>query len=413
MKTVLGIGVIGMGWMGQVHSRAYAAVGDRFHDREVAARLVICADDVEERAEESRARFGFEQCATNWRAVIDHDEVDVVIIAAPNFMHRSMCLAAAAAGKHVFCEKPVGRTPEETEEIVHAVQRAGVMSFTGFNYRWAPMVQHAHNLITRGSLGELTHYRGRFFSMYGSNPLGVLSWRFEAERGGAGVLGDLMPHVVDMAHFLVGPIRRVFSHQHTFISERPLPVPGRGTHFSLGHPGDPTAPVTNEDYVSTLVEFENGVQGTLESCRAIFGPKCEMAFEVNGTEGAANWNFERLNELNLYSPMRESLDDGYANDGYTTLFGGPHYPYHGRFNPGDGIGIGYEDLKVIEAYNFLASIADGQPRSPSFEDALALARVQQAMQRSWQSGQWEMVEPARRAEGGSALKRPIRELVAV
>ena len=397
MKSVLGIGVIGMGWMGQVHSRAYAAVGDRFYDQEIAARLVICADDTEERAEEARARFGFEQCATNWRAVIDHDEVDVVIIAAPNFLHHTMCLAAAEAGKHVFCEKPVGRSPEETEEIVRAVQRAGVMSFTGFNYRWAPMVQHAHNLIARGDLGELTHYRGRFFSMYGSNPMGTLSWRFEADKGGSGVLGDLMPHVIDMAHFQVGPIRRVFSHHHTFITERPLPVPGRGTHFSLGQPGDATGPVTNEDYVSALVEFENGVQGTLQACRAIFGPKCEMAFEVNGTEGAANWNFERMNELNVYTPVHEPLDHGYTNNGYATLFGGPQYPYHGRFNPGDGIGMGYEDLKVIEAYNFLASIVEGAQRSPSFDDLLAAARVQRAMQASWQSGLWEAVTPVQSA----------------
>jgi len=176
------------------------------------------------------------------------------------------------------------------------------------------------------------------------------------------------------------------SHRHTFIRERPLPIPGQGTHFSLGKPGDPTGPVENEDYVSALVEFENGVQGSFEACRAIFGPKCEMSFEVNGTAGAAKWNFERMNELELYLPDPEGL-----HDGYTTLLGGPKYPGHARFNPGDGIGIGYEDLKVFEAFNFLMSVAEGVQRAPSFADALRLAQVQAAMMRSWESGAWEEI----------------------
>jgi predicted dehydrogenase len=349
---------------------------------------VICADDVETRAKEAQARFGFEEATTDWTAVVDHPDVQVVNIAAPNFLHLEMVRAATAAGKHVFCEKPVGRTPDETAEIERLAREAGVMSFVGFNYRWAPMVQHCKQLIDEGKLGTLTHYRGRFFSMYGSNPYGLLTWRFKQDQAGMGVLGDIMSHVVDMAHMIVGPIKRVVSNRHTFIRERPLPIPGQGTHFSLGKPGDPTGPVENEDYVGTLVEFENGAQGSFETCRAIFGPKCEMAFEVNGTAGAAKWNFERMNELELYLPGEDQV-----HDGYTTLLGGPKYPFHGRFNPGDGIGVGYEDLKVIEAYQFLQSIVDGKQRAPSFADALALARVQAAMIRSWESGQWEDVSP--------------------
>ena len=167
-------------------------------------------------------------------------------------------------------------------------------------------------------------------------------------------------------------------------------MPGQGTHFSVGKPGDPTGPVTNEDYVSALVEFENGVQGTFETCRAIFGPKCEMAFEVNGTQGAAKWNFERMNELELYLPG----DDG-IHDGYTRLLGGPRYPDHGRFNPGDGIGWAMRISRPIEAYEFLRSIVDGVQRSPSFADALNLANVQAAMMRSWNSDSWETVPDLR------------------
>ncbi|GIV78412.1 MAG: oxidoreductase [Litorilinea sp.] len=394
MTHQIGIGVIGMGWMGMVHSRAYRQVADRFYESGIRPRLVICADEAEERTRRAQETLGFEQITTDWREVVEHPAVQVVNIAAPNYLHLEMVRAAAAAGKHIFCEKPVGRTPEETAEIEYLARKAGVLSFVGFNYRWAPMVQYTHQLIQEGQLGRLTHYRGRFFSMYGSNPYGLLTWRFDREQAGLGVLGDIMSHVVDMAHMLAGPIRRVVSRRHTFITERPLPRPAAGgTHFAVGQPDDPKGPVTNEDYVSALVEFENGAQGTLESCRVIFGPKCEMAFELNGTRGAARWNFERMNELELYLP-----EGTQAHDGYTRLLAGPGFPFHGRFNPGDGIGIGYEDLKAIEAYQFLQAVVEGTPRPPGFREALQLASVQAAMVRSWESGTWEEVVSLERQE---------------
>ncbi len=387
MTHTLGIGIIGMGWMGSAHARAYRNLPDRFYDSGIRPRLVICADEVSARAQQAQEIHGFAESTTDWRRVIEHPQVQVVNITSPNYLHLEMVRAATAAGKHVFCEKPVGRSPRETAEIEQLARQAGVFSFVGFNYRWAPMVQYAKQLIDEGRLGRLTHYRGRFFAMYGSNPLGLLTWRFKEEQAGLGVLGDIMSHVIDMAHMLCGPIRRVVGNRHTFIPERPLPIPGQGTHFSLGQPGDPTGAVENEDYAGALVQFENGVQGSLESCRAIFGPKCEMAFEINGTAGAIRWNFERMNELELYLP-----DQANTHDGYTNLIGGPAFPFHGRFNPGDGIGIGYEDLKCIEAYQFLQSIVDGQQREPSFASALALANVQSAMIRSWASETWEVVD---------------------
>lgn len=392
MSYPIGIGVIGMGWMGQAHSRAYRNVADRFYDSGIRPRLVICADDVATRAQQSQEALGFAHATTDWHEVINHPEVQVVNVASPNYLHLEMVRAATAAGKHVFCEKPVGRTPAETAEIEALARRAGVMSFVGFNYRWAPMVQYAKQLIDEGRLGQLTHYRGRFFSMYGSNPLGMLTWRFKNEYAGSGVLGDIMSHVIDMAHMLAGPIERLVANRHTFITERPLPIPGKGTHFSLGQPGDPTGPVENEDYASALVHFANGAQGSFETCRAIFGPKCEMSFEVNGTQGALKWNFERMNELEVYLPGENG-----DHDGYTNLLGGPRYSLHGRFNPGDGIGMGYEDLKCIEAYQFLQSIVEGKQREPSFASALALANVQETMIRSWQSGGWETVGQIRKA----------------
>src|SRR5262249_14990632 len=219
-----------------------------------------------------------------------------------------------------------------------------------------------------------------------SNPRAVLSWRFQKELAGLGACGDLMSHVVDMAHLIAGPIQRVVGMRHTFIPERPLATVGRGTHFTVSTEG-PTAKVTNEDYTGALVEFVNGVRGTLEVCRVINGPKCEMAFEANGTRGALRWDFERMNELEL------SLSGGEgSSQGYTRVLSGPEHPFHAHFNPAPGTGLGYDDLKVIEAYHFLQSISHGQLGSPSFSEALAVANVQAAIIRTWETGAWENVQ---------------------
>ena len=385
--TELGIGVIGMGWMGQVHARSYSLARQRFPDGGVSARLVICSDNIAQRAETARDLLGFELATTRWQDVIEHPAVQIVSIATPNHLHVEIAEAAAAAGKHIFCEKPVGRTPRETAQIESIARRAAVLSFVGFNYRWAPLVIQAKKLISEGTLGELTQYRGRFFSMYGSDPMGLLSWRFDREIAGYGVLGDIMAHVTDMALHLGGGVKRLVSNAHTFIAERPLPIPGKGTHYSRGAPDDPKGPVTNEDYVGALLEFENGARGSVEVSRSIFGPKNQMAFELNGTKGAISWDFERMNELQLYLPDADS-----GHDGYTRLVGGDQYPYHGNFNPGEGSGLGYEDMKVIEAFNFLQSAASGKQRAPGLAEALAVAEVHEAMIRSWESGAWEDVK---------------------
>jgi predicted dehydrogenase len=390
MAHRIGIGVIGMGWMGTVHSQSYQQIPYHFEESGIEPRLIICADDVEARANKARKICNFEQATTDWKAVIAHPEVQVVNITAPNNLHVEIATAAANAGKHIMCEKPVGRNPEETAEIEAVARKAGVLSFVGFNYRWAPLVQYTRQLIQDGRLGTLTHYRGRFFSMYGSNPHSVLSWRFQSEVAGLGTLGDLMSHAADMAHMLVGPIKRVVANRETYIHQRPLAVPGEGTHFSTRTDG-PFADVTNEDYVGALVQFENGVHGSLESCRVIFGPKCEMAFEINGTKGAVSWNFERMNELHVYTP-----DGDGTHDGYVRIFTNPEHPFHAAFNPASAAALSYNDLKIIEAYMFLKSVVEGKQVEPGFASALAVAEFQNAVQRSWQSGKWEEVDSLRK-----------------
>jgi predicted dehydrogenase len=383
--TEIGIGVIGFGWMGQAHTRAYRDIPVYFPDSGIRPRLVAVADNVPSRLELAKENFGFANGTADWRELIARDDIDVVDITAPNALHQELVEAAAAAGKHIACEKPVGIAPEATAAIEAAGRRAGVTSGCGYNYRWAPLVQYTRQLIADGRLGDLTHYRGRFFSMYGRDRLGFLSWRFLQEEAGYGALSDIMSHAIDMAQFLCGPIRRVVAVKETFVQERPIPVPGSGTHYDRGKPGDPTGPVTNEDYVGALVEFESGVRGTLEADRSIFGPQSSMAFELNGSKGAAAWDHERLNQLQLYLPEEQ------PTDGFIEVLAGDAFPNQGHIVPGGGNSLGYEDLKLIEAFEFLQSVEAGRQHHPGFTDALANASVAAAMVRSWASERWEDV----------------------
>lgn len=385
MSTEIGIAVIGFGWMGQAHSRSYRNIPVYFPEANLHPRLITIADTVQERLDLAVNNFGFEQGTTDWRTILDDPRVDVIDITAPNSMHQELAEAAAAAGKHIFCEKPVGISHEATAAIEYAARKADAITGCGFNYRWAPLVQHTQQLIADGRFGDLTHYRGKFFSMYGRDRLGLLTWRFLQEEAGYGVLLDIMSHSIDMAHYLAGPIKRLVAVKDTFIKERPLPKPGEGTHYDRGAPDDPKGAVTNEDYVGALVEFENGARGTLEVDRSIFGPQSSIAFELNGSKGAASWDHESLNQMKLYLPEES------PSDGYIDVLGGDAFPHHGNFVPGGGNSIGYEDMKVIEALEFLKSVATGVQGSPGFAEALAVAEVSATMIRSFDSERWEDV----------------------
>jgi predicted dehydrogenase len=384
-RRAVGIGLIGFGWLGQAHSRSMQRIRTLFPEREFDPELVVCSDVVPARAEEAVGSFGYRRATEDWRRVIEDPDVDAVMIAAPNALHLELIEAAAEAGKDIFCEKPVGGTPAETARAERAARRAGAITGVGYNYRWAPLVRYAAGLVRDGGVGEVTNYRGRFFSMYGSDPLGVLSWRFRREEGGHGVTTDLLSHAIDLAHMLVGPIVRVVGSTETFIRERPLHDPASGTHYGRGRVGDPVGDVTNEDYAAMLCEFKNGARGTFEAARTLLGPESQMAFDLYGTRGALGWNLERMNELELYLGTEE------PHSGYTTVFGGERFPYHGRFAPGSANGIGFEDLVVIEDYEFCRSVVERRPHRPGFEDALAAVSVQAALLESERSGRWEQV----------------------
>jgi predicted dehydrogenase len=383
----IGVGLVGFGWLGQAHSRSLQRIPTLFAEREFDPELVICSDAVAGRVEDAVASFGYARGTTDWRAVMDDPTVDVVFIAAPNMLHLELIEAAAQAGKHVFCEKPVGGTPEQTVRAERSARRAGVITGVGYNYRWAPLVRYAAQLIADGRLGEITNYRGRFFSTYGSDPLGLLSWRFLVDEGGYGATSDLLSHSVDLAHMLIGPIARVSGTTATFIAERPVATDSARppSHYGRGAPGDPRGAVTNEDYAGMLCEFASGARGTFEASRTIVGPESQMAFDAYGTRGAVGWNLERMNELQVY------LAEDEPHSGYRTVFGGDRFPYHGHFVPGSANGIGFEDLVAIEDYEFCRAIAEGRPFAPGFTEAVEWVSVQAALLRSAQTGAWEDV----------------------
>ena len=392
----LGVAVIGFGWMGQAHSRSCLRMPTLFHDATFETRLVTCADTDERRRQLALESFGFVRAVADWHAAVEDSEVDVVFVTAPNLLHVEVVEAAAAAGKAIFCEKPVGGTPRQTARAAAAARSAGVITGVGYNYRFAPLVRHAAYLIESGRLGEVQAYRGRFFSMYGADELAPLSWRFLQAEAGYGTSSDLLSHAVDLAHFLVGPIERLVADVATFIPERPLPRPDLGSHYGRGRPTDERGAVTNEDYAGLLCVFRNGAHGSFDSSRTLVGPESEMAFEVYGSEGALRWSLERLNELEV------SLADDpeRAEHGWTTVLGGDRFPPHGVFVPGSGNAIGFEDLVTIEDHDFLTSVAAGKRHEPGFDEALAWSAVQTALFASVESGSWCEVVPVGDGDAG-------------
>jgi len=394
VRREIGVAVIGMGWMGQVHSRGYRRLFHHYPECPLRPRLVVAADAVGERARQSAELLGFEGWTADWREAVEHPEVEAVSIATPNYLHREIAVAAARAGKHVWLEKPCGRVPEETYEIARAVEEAGVRSTVGLMYRHVPVVEHARELIASGALGEITHYRGYFLADYAADPNGALTWRYKLDGAGLGVLGDIMPHTVDMAQNLLGPIESVLAQKETFIKERPEVPEGMGTgHFVVE--GGEMGAVENEDYVGCLVRFASGARGTLENSRVCVGPHVRNAFEVNGTEGALAWDFQRLNELELYR------FDGTGERGYKTVYAAPKMGDFERFQPGAGISMGYDDLKVTEAYRFLTSISEGRQKEPGMAEIVSAMRVVEAMDRSCRSGGWEAVGQGVPSERGA------------
>ena len=379
MVDTLGVAVVGFGWMGRVHTQAYARVPHHYPALPLRAELVTVAEDVPGRAEEAAAQFGFASATRDWREVAADPRVQAVSITAPNFLHREIGVAMAEAGKHIWIEKPVGLTAEDARAVADAAARTGVRSAVGFNYRNAPAVETARELIASGEIGTVTHVRVRLFSDYAAHPQGALTWRYERERGGSGVLGDLASHGADLARFLLGDIASLTADTAIFVPERARPTGATAGHtLATGELG----PVENEDYVNCLLRFTSGARGVLEACRVSVGEQNNYGFEVHGTKGAVFWDFRRMGELGI------SRGTGYQDQPVSTVHVGPGDGEFGAFQPGAANAMGYDDLKVVEAYRFLRSVAEGTSYGATVEDAVHSAAALDAMSRSAESGSW-------------------------
>jgi predicted dehydrogenase len=390
-----GIGLISVGWMGKLHSHAYQAVPQVYPELKIRPRLVHAADTAPDRADYAREVLGYAKAGTDYHDVLADPDVDVVSICAPNMLHREIGVAAARAGKPFWIEKPVGRDAAETAEVAAAARAAGVVTSIGYNYRHAPAVERVRELIAAGELGRITNVRAVFFNSYANEPNGALSWRFRRDQAGSGALGDLLSHVVDLMQYVVAPITEVSSLLSTVYTQRPVLPMGSATHFAVIENGE-LGEVENDDYVAALARFATGAVGTLEASRVSVGPQCGLGFEIFGTEGSATWNFERMNEFQL------CLGRGGANAGYTTVLGNAQLGDYGRFQPGPGHSMGYDDLKVIEAKKFLVAVAGSERHNSTIDEALADAEVISAIAVSALDGAWHKVAPVPDATFGHA-----------
>ncbi|GAA3909698.1 Gfo/Idh/MocA family protein [Actinoplanes auranticolor] len=379
-REALGVAVAGFGWMGRVHTQSYLRVPHHFPQLGVRPELVAVADEVPGRAAGAAEQYGFAAAVLDWRDLATDPRIRAVSITAPNFLHRELGVALARAGKHIWIEKPVGLDAADAQAVAAAVREAGVQGAVGFNYRNAPAVAAARDLIAAGELGTVTHARFRLFSDYAAHPEGALSWRFERARGGSGVLGDLAAHGVDLVRHLLGDIDALVADTATFVTERARPTGATAGHTRAA--GGELGPVENEDYVSSQLRLVSGARVVLEASRVAVGQQNNYGFEVHGTRGAVAWDFRRMGELSL------SAGDGYQDLPVRTVYVGPEAGEYAAFQPGAGIAMGYDDLKVIEAYHFLRSIAEDKPYGATLDDAVHSALALDAMAQSVTSGAW-------------------------
>ena len=387
MKTI-GVGVIALGWMGRLHSRGFAQLGERYPELGVKARLVAAADPVEANREAALA-LGFEKAVADYRDVLADPEIDAVSICAPNFLHHEIAMAAIAAGKPFWIEKPMGVNAAQSREIAQAAQAAGLVTATGFNYRHQPAIAHARELVRSGKLGRITNARVWLIADYASSPEGPFTWRYTRTQAGAGVVGDLLSHGIDLAQYVVGRVTEITAMTDTFIKTRPIPL-GVGVGHAAVAVSDERREVENEDYVAALARTESGALVTLESSRVAMGPHAEYVIEVYGTQGSVRWNFEHPQHLQVLI-----AGDG-SHRGYTSVMSNAGHGDFARFQPGPGQTMSFDDSKVIEAKLFVESILTGKQLAPSAADAWAAAEADEAVVASAADGRWH---PVRAVDG--------------
>jgi predicted dehydrogenase len=381
----LNVALIGTGFMGKAHSIATAVVPILFGSPVDVVRKVVVDID-EELARNAAKTYGFEEYATDWRDVVNRSDIDIIDICTPNDTHAPIGIAAAKAGKHILCEKPMSMTVAEAEEMQAAAKKAGVVTMLSYNYRHTPAIQMAKRLIEDGRIGKILTFRGHYLQDWGADPMAPLSWRFNKEKAGSGTLGDVGTHIVDAARMLVGEFASVNAIVKTFVNERPLPA---GRFFGQrGEASSEMGKVDVDDAALTMIQFNNGAYGTIEVTRNAWGHHNQIGFEIHGTLGSVAFDYQRLNELRVAFGNEAKTD----TFGWRTVYSGPNQPYGDLLWPIAGMGQGYIDVKSLEWYNFLKAIAEKREASPNFADGVQIERIAEAILKSGETQKWEKID---------------------
>ncbi|MBK9313268.1 MAG: Gfo/Idh/MocA family oxidoreductase [Acidobacteria bacterium] len=371
MKKKLNVAMLGYQFMGRAHSNAWRQVG-HFFDLPVEPVMKVVCGRNEQAVKDAAESLGWEEYSTDWRKVIERDDIDIIDICTPGEAHAEQAIAAAEAGKVVLCEKPLGNTLAEAEEMLAAVERNKVIHMICHNYRRVPAVTLAKQMIDEGSIGRIYHYRGTYLQDWIVDPMFPRVWRLEKSKTGSGALGDIASHSIDLARYLVGEITEVSGMLKTFVTERPLPG------------SDEMAPVDVDDAALSLMRFENGAIGSVEGSRMAPGRKNYNRFEINGSRGSIVFNLERMNELEVY------IDEG-PNSGFKDIYvTDPSHPYFAAWWPAGHI-IGYEHTFIHTVYELLKAIDEERIPSPNFVDGLRNQRILDAIVRSAESRTWESI----------------------
>lgn len=377
------IALIGYKFMGKAHSNAYRQVSHFFPGKLTPRMKVICGRD-RAGAETAAKQFGWEEVETDWRKVVERRDIDVVDISTPGNLHQEMGIAAAQAGKHIICEKPLANTLAEAKDMLRAVEKAGVKHMIMHNYRKIPAVAFAKKLIEGGRIGDMYHYHGAYLQDWIMDPNFPLVWRLEKKFAGSGALGDIGAHAIDFARYLNSDIQAVVSHVTTFIKQRPLVGGGAGSWGAKGSKGK--GRVTVDDDANFLARFKNASVGVFESSRFCGGRRNYNTFQVYGSKGSLAFNLERMNELEFYDRTEPAADQGFKNIIVTE---GAH-PYVGNWWPPGHI-IGYEHTFVHAIHDFLTCLEKDKMPSPNFRDGVKNQAVLHAVERSAGTGKWEKV----------------------
>lgn len=375
-KKELRIGLIGCGFMGRTHSNGYNRVSNFFPELEYKPVLRAVCSRNKEKVQAFAEQWGYESTETDWKAIIAREDIDAVDICTPNNMHAEIAIAAAKAGKMILCEKPLSRTLEEGEKMVEAIESAGVKNTVWYNYRRAPAVTLAKQLIDEGKLGKIFHYRANFLQDWTISPDlpqgGEALWRLDADAAGSGVTGDLLAHCIDTALWLNGGIKDVSAMTETFIKERVHQTTGAIQKVSI------------DDACIFHCHFSNGSLGLFESTRYARGHKALYTFEINGENASIRWDLQDMNRLEYY----DYGDDPILRGWRSILVTDSDQPYMDKWWV-PGLIIGYEHTFVHHVANFLKSLETGEPCDPTFKDALETQKVCEAVLASAKSGNWK------------------------